>query len=102
MDSRELPLWKARTQALTFLGRERSAQFEVIGKLFMLADDCIDAYELQEDDLYSVMCGLTTLKAKNLAHVLLKVMNTHYGPPDELPFDLRHRRWPVKYRICCA
>jgi hypothetical protein len=24
-------------------------------------------------------------------------MNAHYGPPDDLPFDLRHRRWPVKY-----
>jgi hypothetical protein len=31
--------------------------------------------------------------------VLLKVMNTHYGPPDDLPFDLRHRRWPVKYAL---
>jgi hypothetical protein len=31
--------------------------------------------------------------------VLLKVMNTHYGPPDDLPFDLRHRRWPVKYTL---
>jgi hypothetical protein len=31
--------------------------------------------------------------------VLLKVMNTHYGPPDDLPFDLRHRRWPVQYQL---
>jgi hypothetical protein len=31
--------------------------------------------------------------------VLLKVMNTHYGPPDDLPFDLRHRRWPVRYEL---
>jgi hypothetical protein len=31
--------------------------------------------------------------------VLLKVMNTHYGPPDDLPFDLRHRRWPVRYAL---
>ncbi|WP_375690202.1 hypothetical protein [Pseudooceanicola sp. LIPI14-2-Ac024] len=28
---------------------------------------------------------------------VLKVMNTHYGPPTELPFDLRGRRHPVKY-----
>jgi hypothetical protein len=68
MDGRKLPLWKARTEALTFLRRERSTQIEVIEQLFMLADDCVDAYESQEDDLYSVVCGLTTLKAKNLAH----------------------------------
>src|SRR6185295_4117884 len=31
--------------------------------------------------------------------VLLKVMNTHYGAPDDLPFDLAHRRWPVQFRL---
>jgi hypothetical protein len=31
--------------------------------------------------------------------VLLKVMNTHYGPPEELPFDLAHRRWPVRFNL---
>lgn len=31
--------------------------------------------------------------------VLLKVMNTHYGPPQNLPFDLAHRRWPVQYNL---
>ncbi len=31
--------------------------------------------------------------------VLLKVMNTHYGPPQDLPFDLAHRRWPVQYNL---
>jgi hypothetical protein len=61
-------LWRARTEALTLLRRERSAQIEVIDQLFTLADDCIDAYEVQADDLYSKVCGLTTLKAKNLAH----------------------------------
>ncbi len=62
-----MPLWKARTEALTFLRRERLAQIEVIDDLFLLADECVDAYELQADDLYSIVCGLTTLKAKNLA-----------------------------------
>lgn len=32
-------------------------------------------------------------------HVLLSIMNTHYGPPDNLPFDLKHRRWPVKFEL---
>ena len=32
-------------------------------------------------------------------HVFLKVMNTHYGPPEDLPFDLGHRRWPVRFEL---
>jgi hypothetical protein len=35
----------------------------------------------------------------NNDEVLLKVMNTHYGPPEELPFDLAHRRWPVQFQL---
>jgi hypothetical protein len=31
--------------------------------------------------------------------VLLKIMNTHYGPPEDLPFDLQHRRWPVRFAL---
>lgn len=27
----------------------------------------------------------------------ITVMNTHYGPADDLPFDLRHRRFPATY-----
>ena len=35
----------------------------------------------------------------NSDEVLLKVMNTHYGLPGELPFDLAHRRWPVQFQL---
>lgn len=28
---------------------------------------------------------------------MIGVMNTAYGPPDKLPFDLRHRRFPILY-----
>jgi hypothetical protein len=31
--------------------------------------------------------------------VLLKVMNTHYGRPEDLPFDLAHRRWPLQFEL---
>lgn len=31
--------------------------------------------------------------------ILLKVMNTHYGSPEDLPFDLAHRRWPVQFNL---
>ncbi len=27
----------------------------------------------------------------------IAVMNTNYGGPDGLPFDLQHRRWPIRY-----
>lgn len=27
------------------------------------------------------------------------VMNEHFGGPTKLPFDLRHRRWPIRYRL---
>jgi hypothetical protein len=27
----------------------------------------------------------------------IAVMNTNYGGPDDLPFDLQHRRWPIRY-----
>jgi hypothetical protein len=67
MASQRLPLWKARTEALTFLRRERPEQIDVVEELFGLADDCVDAYESQRDDLYSTVCSLTALKAKNLA-----------------------------------
>lgn len=67
MGATKLPLWRARTEALTFLRRERAAQIEVVEQLFGLADECVDAYEMQSDDLYCRVCGLTTLKAKNLA-----------------------------------
>jgi hypothetical protein len=33
------------------------------------------------------------------SHRILLVMNTHYGPPDELPFDLRHLRHPDPYDV---
>ena len=31
--------------------------------------------------------------------VILKVMNSHYGPPNNLPFDLKHRRWPSECEL---
>ena len=29
---------------------------------------------------------------------LIGVFNKAFGKPDDLPFDLRHRRWPIQYR----
>jgi len=46
----------------------------MVEQLFGLADDCVDAYEAQAPDLYSTVCGLATLKAKNLAHGMYSLM----------------------------
>lgn len=32
-------------------------------------------------------------------HVILKIMNAHFGDPDDLPFDLKHRRWPIRFEL---
>lgn len=34
---------------------------------------------------------------------IILVMNTHYGPPERLPFDLQqHRRFPIVYKLASA
>ncbi len=38
------------------------------------------------------------LKCKGSDRMLL-AMNTFFGPPDELPFDLRHLRHPAQYSL---
>ncbi len=38
------------------------------------------------------------LKSKGLDRILL-AMNTAFGPPEELPFDLRHLRHPARYKL---
>lgn len=30
---------------------------------------------------------------------VLNIMNTAYGEPEKLPFDLAHKRWPIRYRL---
>lgn len=32
-------------------------------------------------------------------HAILKIMNTSFGKPEDLPFDLRGRRFPVRYNL---
>jgi len=38
------------------------------------------------------------LKATGADHCVM-VLNTHYGPPAELPFNLSHRRYPICYSV---
>lgn len=30
---------------------------------------------------------------------VLGVMNLHYGKPEDLPFDIIHKRWPIRYQL---
>jgi len=30
---------------------------------------------------------------------MMPIMNTAFGPPDELPFDMGHLRYPIQYRV---
>lgn len=32
-------------------------------------------------------------------HRVIPVMNTAFGAPDDLPFDVRHRRWPITFHL---
>jgi hypothetical protein len=38
------------------------------------------------------------LKALGNGGVIL-ILNTHYGPPDSLPFDIKHLRWPIDFNL---
>jgi hypothetical protein len=33
---------------------------------------------------------------------IICVMNEEFGGPSRLPFDLRHRRWPIRYRLAAS
>jgi hypothetical protein len=30
---------------------------------------------------------------------VILVMNTYYGPADDIPFDIKHRRFPIQYEL---
>lgn len=61
-------LWTARTEAVAYLEASHADQLAVLSRTFDLIDQSIDAYEsLAGGDVYARICGLTLLKAKNLA-----------------------------------
>ncbi len=41
------------------------------------------------------------MRVKNPKQFIL-VMNTHYGPPEDLPFDLRHYSFPLQYTLAAG
>ncbi|EOI7480601.1 hypothetical protein WFP10_20055 [Yersinia enterocolitica] len=47
----------------------------------------------------NVMIELGYALAKISDIGVLNIMNTAYGKPDNLPFDLKHKRWPIQYEL---
>jgi hypothetical protein len=60
--------WRVRDEALRYLRTERSSQLATLEAIFDEIDRCIDVLEKHDgQDTYARICGLTLLKAKNLA-----------------------------------
>ena len=61
-------LWHSRTDALVYLGEKHPSRLAVVARTFELLDDTIDAFEAAlPEATYPRVCGVTLLKAKNLA-----------------------------------
>lgn len=61
-------LWAARDASWAYLNETHPSRLAVVFRLFELIDACVDEYEAQAGtDTYARICGLTLLKAKNLA-----------------------------------
>ena len=60
--------WAARDASWAYLNEKHPSRLAVVFRLFELIDACVDEYETQAGtDTYARICGLTLLKAKNLA-----------------------------------
>lgn len=63
-----MTLWSARIQADTYLEEECPEKLAVLIEMFDVIDSLVDCYEKHSDaDAYARVCGLSLLKAKNLA-----------------------------------
>ena len=61
-------LWCSRSDALAYLGDKHPSRLAVVERTFELLDDTIDAFETASPrSAYPRICGVTLLKAKNLA-----------------------------------
>lgn len=63
-----MDLWSTREASWAYLKEQRSSRLSVLLALLKLIDRCVDEYEaLAASDTYARVCGITLLKAKNLA-----------------------------------
>jgi len=63
-----MQFWQARDQSWSYLKRKHRSRVSVVSAAFDLVDRCVDEYESHAPvNTYARICGLTLLKAKNLA-----------------------------------
>lgn len=63
-----MELWETREISWKYLKEKRQSRLSVFLALLELLDRCVDEYEKRAaSDTYARICGLTLLKAKNLA-----------------------------------
>ena len=63
-----MELWRTREYSWAYLKEKRKSRLSVFLELLELLDRCVDEYEVRAAfDTYARVCGLTLLKAKNLA-----------------------------------
>lgn len=63
-----MELWTTRAASWAYLNEKQQSRLAVLIALVELLDRCIDEYESRAaSDTYARVCGLTLLKAKNLA-----------------------------------
>jgi hypothetical protein len=61
-------LWATRASSVEYLENYKPDRLQFLSRTFDIIDSAIDAYELlAEQDIYARVCGLTLIKAKNLA-----------------------------------
>lgn len=61
-------LWTTRSESIAYMCRTHPSRLDVMDRSFDLLDRIVDAFEaVSQESAYARVCGLTLLKAKNLA-----------------------------------
>lgn len=61
-------LWMTRSESIAYMHRSHPSRLDVMNRSFDLLDQIVDAFEaVSQESAYARVCGLTLLKAKNLA-----------------------------------
>ena len=61
-------LWTTRGESIAYMYRTHPSRLDVMNRSFDLLDQIVDAFEtVSQESAYARVCGLTLLKAKNLA-----------------------------------
>ena len=101
-DLEESPRLDSDTQKVAGTPEVAATIFSKIDKAgLFLADVSFVGTSVDKDQLpnSNVLLELGYAAARIGWSRTILVMNTAFGPPDNLVFDLRHRRWPITYHL---